>query len=189
MDVIVLAGGQSSRMGHNKLRAPVGGVALLDRVLLAVRDAQRVVVVGQPVPTVYPVSWTIEQPAGAGPLAGIGAGLAYLDSQQPPVQDSDRVLVIAGDLPLAEQAIDALQKSSAEESVVVATDDEGHQQVLLSLWPTMLLRDQLQRAEPLANRPARLLLKDCVAQTVEVGRAATDVDTPEDLAAIQKLIP
>lgn len=51
-DAIILAGGRGSRLGGvDKGALPVGGRALLDRVLDAARAAERVVVVGDgPVP-------------------------------------------------------------------------------------------------------------------------------------------
>ena len=107
-DALVLAGGASTRMrGTDKAGLDVGGIALLDRVLSAVADAQHVVVVGPRRPTAWPVTFTIEEPAGSGPAAAIVHGLSLIEAPM--------VVVLAADLPFAATAvpklIDALASS------------------------------------------------------------------------------
>ncbi|MFI8511390.1 DUF6457 domain-containing protein [Streptomyces sp. NPDC085460] len=78
-DAVVLAGGAARRLGGvDKPGVRVGGRALLDRVLAACAGAGRTVVVGDPRPTVRPVRWTREQPAGTGPVAALDAGAGAL---------------------------------------------------------------------------------------------------------------
>jgi len=81
-DALVLAGGAGQRMGDprgtDKAGLDVGGVTLLDRVLAAVVDAQRCVVVGPRRPTARVVTFTIEEPAGSGPAAAIVHGLSMV---------------------------------------------------------------------------------------------------------------
>lgn len=50
---------------------------MLDRVLKATASATATVVVGPSRATIRPVSWTAEEPAGGGPVAGVVAGLAF----------------------------------------------------------------------------------------------------------------
>lgn len=94
---MVLAGGAARRLGGaDKPALPVGGRMLLDRVLAACAGAGSTVVVGPRRPTVRPVRWTREEPAGGGPLPALAAGLAAL----PPSHESPEVvLVLAADLP------------------------------------------------------------------------------------------
>src|SRR4051812_49851755 len=94
-DAVILAGGGGRRMGGaDKAGLVVGGIPLLDRVLLAAAAARDTVVVGDPRPTVRPVRWVREEPPGGGPLAGLSAGLSALsDLNELPV------LVLATDLP------------------------------------------------------------------------------------------
>ncbi|MFF9149607.1 DUF6457 domain-containing protein [Streptomyces sp. NPDC014861] len=83
-DAVVLAGGAARRLGGvDKPGVRVGGRALLDRVLAACAGARLTVVVGDPRPTVRPVHWTREQPAGTGPLAALAAGAAALATTAP----------------------------------------------------------------------------------------------------------
>ena len=79
-DVVVLTGGRGSRLGGvDKAGLAVGGVAIGARVLAAVPDAGRSVVVGEPVPGADVV--VREEPVGGGPVAGLAAGLAPGDRQ------------------------------------------------------------------------------------------------------------
>ncbi|MEU2654288.1 DUF6457 domain-containing protein [Streptomyces sp. NPDC007325] len=83
-DAVVLAGGAARRLGGvDKPGVRVGGRALLDRVLAACAGAGRTVVVGDPRPTVRPVRWTREQPAGTGPVAALDAGAGALRPRDP----------------------------------------------------------------------------------------------------------
>jgi len=96
---IILAGGQSRRMGTDKarLRVPLGGPTLIERVGAAARTAgvHEVIVVGgneARVPAMDARFVRDAQP-GAGPLAGLATGLAAIR------HDTDMALVLACDLP------------------------------------------------------------------------------------------
>lgn len=73
--VVVLAGGTAARMdGVDKASVEVAGRTLLEHALEACLDADEVVVVGRAVPTTRPVTFTVEDPARGGPVAGLLAG-------------------------------------------------------------------------------------------------------------------
>ncbi|WP_199550224.1 NTP transferase domain-containing protein [Streptomyces sp. N35] len=79
-DAVVLAGGAAKRLGGvDKPAVRVGGRPLLDRVLTACAAAGTTVVVAPPRPTVRPVVWAREEPAGGGPLAALAAGVEALE--------------------------------------------------------------------------------------------------------------
>jgi molybdenum cofactor guanylyltransferase len=90
---VILAGGQSRRMGREKLSLEVGGLALIDNVRNALRaSCQEVLVVGGEPFGLAEVRHVPNERAGRqGPLAGIEAGLA--------ASSYDHVFVAAGDLP------------------------------------------------------------------------------------------
>ena len=91
-DAIVLAGGAGRRLGGvDKAALEVGGRTLLDRVLAALVDARRVVVVGPSRSLPPGVIVTSEQPPGGGPVAGLAAGLDLVEAPL--------VAVLACDLP------------------------------------------------------------------------------------------
>jgi molybdenum cofactor guanylyltransferase len=90
---MVLAGGESRRMGRDKLLLEVGGVPLLRRVrdALAARCAEIIVVGGDPGRLEGVRRIRDERRGGLGPLAGVEAGLAAVRNRL--------VFVVAGDMP------------------------------------------------------------------------------------------
>ena len=150
IDVVLLAGGRSSRMGHDKASLPVAGRRLIDHVLddLAVgwRQLGRTVVVA---PSALDVpDWalqTLEDPPGGGPVAGIFAGLAALQSA-----DDDRVLVLTCDAPKAARlapllAAAALANPDADGVLAFA---DGRAQYLLAAYRVGALRTGLRLIRP-----------------------------------------
>ena len=177
-DAVVLAGGESRRMGTDKTRVDVGGRPVLDRVLDAVADAARVVVVGPERPVARPVLWTREQPPGGGPAAAVAAGLALVEQAQ--------VVVVAGDLPLlTASAVTALREASRGHDGAVLVDDDGEEQLLAGCWRTEALRAAAVRSGTLAGRSVRSLLADLDRARVRPSEGAPmawlDCDTPEAL--------
>jgi molybdopterin-guanine dinucleotide biosynthesis protein A len=166
--------------GADKPSLYVGQSSLLDRVLRAVPQEARVVVVGPRRLVARPVLWTSEDPVGSGPVAALEAGLALVRS--------DRVLLLAADLPFLDPAtVDAVLAGLTRDGAVLA-DESGHDQYLCSAWRTGALR----AADLSVPR-----LKDVVAQlrvdrlTVSVApgspRPWEDCDTPSDLARAREI--
>ena len=177
-DAVVLAGGESRRMGTDKTRLDVGGRPVLDRVLDAVADAGRVVVVGPERPVARPVLWTREQPSGGGPAAAVAAGLALVEQPS--------VVVVAGDLPLlTRDAVTALQEASRAHDGAVLVDDDGEEQLLAGCWRTQALHDAVRRSGTLAGRSVRSLLAGLDRARVRPPEGAPmawlDCDTPDAL--------
>src|SRR3954453_8341669 len=72
---VVLAGGVAARLdGADKASVELRGRTLLTWALDAVLDAAEVVVVGDPVPTHRPVTFTREDPRHGGPVAALLTG-------------------------------------------------------------------------------------------------------------------
>jgi len=161
---VVLAGGASRRMGHDKLLDEVGGVTLLRRVVAAC--ACPVVCVGARRPGFDDVSWVQEEPPGGGPGAAIAAGLA---AARGPV-----VAVVAGDLPHLTREL-LLELASYGPPGAVAVDDEGREQWLLGVHHGLAADPSARSARAAVERPG--LVRVRVA-----GRATWDCDTPADLA-------
>lgn len=96
---IVLCGGQSSRMGREKLSLPFGDETMLARVLRVVRQVTPAVVLvareGQALPEGVEV---LRDPVeGLGPLAAIAVGLS--------ATRAERAIVVACDMPLLRPAL------------------------------------------------------------------------------------
>ena len=173
--VVVLAGGTSRRFGSDKLAAPLAGSTVLDTVLGSLPAEWPVVVVGPTRECQRLVTWTREDPAGGGPLAGVAAGVATVATEL--------VAVVAGDMPYAGPAlvtlVSALRRAPQEVGAVVAVDAHDVANPLLAAYRTASVREVLP--SPAANRPAKLLLAVPHLEVEVSGRAGRDVDTPADL--------
>ena len=175
-DAIVLAGGSARRLGGlDKPALVVGGMSLLARVLAAVADADRTVVVGPDRATSRPVSWVREDPPGGGPVAALAAGLALVDA---PV-----VAVLAADLPFLDAAtVRCLRDALGSCDGALLVDADGRDQLLIGMWRTGSLRAALPAAVDGARLGAMLAGLDAVRVRV-TGRPWFDCDTEDDLAA------
>lgn len=187
---VVLAGGQARRMGGAlKPALPVGGEAMLRRVLAAVAAAQPRIVVGplELVPLVPGgVSLTIEEPPGGGPVAAIAAGLALLT-------DAQTVAVVGGDLPFLDPATVDLLRSSlgSDTDGAVLVDDEGRPQWLCGVWRRAALDERLATLGNPSGRSVRELLGELRVTRVGSGLRGPppwfDCDTVDDLRRAEEL--
>ncbi len=178
-DALILAGGAARRLGGcDKALLEVGGVPLLDRVLLATDGAANTVVVGPPRATVRPVRWTREEPAGGGPVAALAAGLVHITS--------DLVLLLAADLPFLDLVTTELLCAPLPAGQVGRLlVDESRPQWLCGAWRTDALREALVGIVVDGAR-LRDVLSPLAALRVQSPEGAgpppwTDVDTEDDL--------
>ena len=188
-DAVVLAGGGGRRLGGtDKAGLRLGGVRLLDRVLACLDDAETVVVVGPEKIALAraDVRWAREDPPGGGPAAALVAAL--------PAVRSEVVVVLAVDLPflrptVVEALLDALDADPALDGVQ-ATDAGGRVQPLLAAYRTGPLALAARDVGDAAGLPVRRLLGGLRLGTLALGAdpAATDCDTPEDLALARALV-
>jgi len=176
-DAIVLAGGAARRLdGADKPGLDVRGVPLLDRVLAAVADADRVVVVGPRRDTRTPVEWCREEPPGSGPVAAIAAALPRVAQ---PV-----VVLLAADLPWIGPAVPVLRSALDDPDVdaAVLTDADGRRNFLAAAWRTAELHIALDRIGDPAGAAVRGLYEG--TRTAEIGDPAgwgQDCDTWDDV--------
>lgn len=176
--VLVLAGGGSRRLGHDKLVATLGrGVTVLDALLAGVHDALPLVdvtAVGPRRTTTQPVTWVREDPPGGGPVAGLAAGLVGLD-------DGDVVVVLAGDQPFVGPALPLLLAARGDADAAIGVDPSGSDQPLTGCYRVGPLRRAVG-PEP-AGRSVRSLLTALTVVRVALSvQASLDVDTAADLA-------
>lgn len=179
---VILSGGGGVRLGGvDKGSIEVHGRTLLEHALAATAEADEVVVVGREVPTTRPVTWTIEEPPGGGPAAGLLAGLDAL-SVRP-----DLVCVLAVDMPrfsaaTLDRLVDVLT-GDEEADAVCLVDDKHRKQWLAAVYRY----DALVAARP-ARREAehglptgRLMLPLRILGVPAVDQEARDLDTWADL--------
>lgn len=210
---IILAGGRASRLdGTAKPLLEVGGRTLLDRAIAAVDGCDPIVVVGPPAPTRVRVVWTRETPEFGGPVAGIAAGLALVDTAD--------IVLLAADLPNAEGAVALLHRhpplsADADGKIgkadadgkdgkadapsrdgghgidgVCLVDASGRMQWLVGRYRTDALRSAAA-ALPDGGRDASLrsLLARLRISAIPAGDLATDVDTWDDLERARAAAP
>jgi molybdopterin-guanine dinucleotide biosynthesis protein A len=181
-DAVVLAGGGSRRMGGtDKTALLVGGVPLLERALAAVSGAGQIVVVGPPRPVPVSVTWTREDPVGAGPAAALAAGLRGLTA---PV-----VVALAGDLPFVTTEVVRRLVGSAGACGAVIADAGGAPQWLLGAWPRELLTEAL--ADNQTGRSLRRALAPLgpeLLAPLETAPEWFDCDEPADVQAAKELL-
>ncbi len=187
---VVLAGGSSARMGKTKQTLPVGGVAMLERVLRTLRQSdvgEVVVVLGDRADEVRrKVSFMREKvvlnPRYADGLSGsLKTGVRSVDPR------AEAAIIVLGDQPLVtRQTIDAMVEAyRRSRAPVVAPFYRGRRgnPVLFdrSLFPELLKMEGDVGAKSVVDSNASRLLR------VEVDDRGVliDVDTPEDYEAIE----
>lgn len=177
IDVVLLAGGRSSRMGQDKASLAVAGRRLIDHLLddlVGWPHLGRTVVVA-PVTLAVP-DWalqTMEDPPGGGPVAGIFAGLAALEAA-----DADHVLVLTCDAPkaarLAPMLFAAAQANPDADGVLAVAD--GRAQYLLAAYRVSALRAGLRLVRPTGAAHGVSMHR------LVSGLATTELTVPAELA-------
>ena len=183
---VVLAGGTAARMdGIDKAAIELGGLTLLERALAATMTAVEVVVVGEQVPTSRPVTWTLEDPRGGGPAAGLLTALGAF--YRPP----DLVQVLAVDMPQVSAGTfarlsEALDDPTADGAVLV--DDGGRRQPLCGVYRrTALANVAPDSPEDWHGLPVHRLLGSLrLREVASYAGEARDVDTWSDLRAVRE---
>ncbi|MFI2707925.1 molybdenum cofactor guanylyltransferase, partial [Nocardioides sp. CER28] len=162
--------------GVDKAGIEVGGRTLLEWALDAVVDAREVVVVGDPVPTERPVTFTRESPRYGGPAAGLLTGVdALLD---PPAY----VAAVAVDMPrLTMGTLRRLTDAADGRDGSVLVGPDGRRQLALVVATSRLreIRPDHEHQHDLALW--RLLGPLDLAEVAAVGDEHRDVDTWTDL--------
>ena len=180
-DAVVVAGGGSHRLGHDKTQVLIDGETSLDRVLRAVAGAQRRVVVGEARPVRTPVLWTREDPPGSGPAAGVVAALTLVNAP--------RIVLLAADSPyVTETTVGRLLAALADQRAVTLVDDSGHRQHLITVVQAAALRAAAALRPAWTDAAMRELLAPLDAATLPAeGRETFDLDTPQQVDAIRRL--
>ena len=174
---VVLAGGTAVRLdGADKPSVELHGRTLLTWALDAVLDAAEVVVVGDPVPTHRPVTFTREDPRHGGPVAALLTGRdALLDPR-------GTVAVLACDMPyLTPGTFQRLRAAAAGRDGAVLVGPDGRRQLAMVLHVARLdaVRPGLEEQHGLALH--RLLAPLDLVEVAAEGREHRDVDTWADV--------
>jgi molybdopterin-guanine dinucleotide biosynthesis protein A len=177
-DAVVLAGGRARRLGGvAKPQLDIAGRTLLDRVVAAVADARRVVVVGPVQPVTGAVTFCCEEPPGGGPVAAVAAAL--------PHTGADAVVVLAADLPWIGPAVPVLLGALPAAGAALLVDGSGRVNYLAGAWR----RRDLVAAVAALGDPGGVPMRALAArveqmQVPDVAGWGRDCDTWEDLAEL-----
>jgi len=181
---IILAGGESQRMGRDKATLALGEHSLLQRVVAIVQPLfpQVLVSVRQPRPDIELPQICDTQP-NAGPLAGLCAALEK--------STTPWIFAVATDMPFVQAALIehlALRRADFQAVVPVVA---GHPQPLAAFYTVgalAVIQDLLAGNGKRSLRAALERLNVCYVDESELRaadpglRSFFDLDTPEDLA-------
>jgi molybdopterin-guanine dinucleotide biosynthesis protein A len=186
---VVLAGGQASRMGkRNKALLKVGGLPLIERVVIALAPlvSRVIIVANDPAPFRYLGLETIPDALGAsGALAGLLAGL--LEARQPVLATGCDLPFISG--PLAMYLMENLPGWDA----VVPKCPEGLQPLFAVYGPGCV--EPVRKAVDLGEHRITGFYRGLSVRYVEgpelapfePDRAFFNINTPADLALARKM--
>lgn len=181
MTAVILAGGQSKRMGRDKLKLTVEGEPLLARTVKRFSAVFPRVLVSTASPERYPELGDIrvyDRYPGAGPLAGLHAALTAA---------GEDVFLVGGDMPFADpEKAEKLVTLCGDCDACVLTDEAGRREPLFGCYRYSVL----EKAEALLgagqNRMAGLLSELSVREVslAELGEGADsllrNLNKPED---------
>ncbi|MGB3414220.1 MAG: NTP transferase domain-containing protein [Microbacteriaceae bacterium] len=199
-DALILAGGRGSRLGGiDKAALIIEKERMVDRVISVVRKAgaARIIVAGPEHAGSLANVVVREDPPFSGPLAALGIAL---DEVYAPW-----VMLLACDLlhptEVSDQLLSALKNGAIQQSQgdgpqkihgVVLSDENGRQQWLASCMNTAVLREALEKVlrsnGTLEGGSLSALFSHMELLSIPALPGSTeDIDTPEHLAAAQKL--
>jgi molybdopterin-guanine dinucleotide biosynthesis protein A len=189
---IILAGGQSKRMGRDKALLPVPGsrettfvayLAMLlaqycDEVILVARDAAQFT--HYTLPDIHIVTDCMP---GVGPLMGIYTGLR--------ASRSSHSLITAVDMPFVQPEMVSFLLSQAQDDTLLVPVVEDIPQVLLSVYPRAhlsMIQERLQagRRDPRALLdvvPTRYVTEAQLRKIDPQLRSFINLNTPEELSS------
>lgn len=174
---IVLAGGRAVRLdGADKASVEYLGRTLLEHALDALVDASEVVVVGDPVPTTRPVTFTRENPRFGGPVAALLTGRDAL------VSEPRVVAVLAVDMPRVNlRTFRRLHEAAEGHDGAFLTDADGRRQLAGVLDAARLGAVRPDHEGQHGMPLHRLLAGLDLVEVPPVGDEGRDVDTWSDL--------
>jgi molybdopterin-guanine dinucleotide biosynthesis protein A len=183
----LLTGGSGTRLGRDKSRVPLGGVASATRIgSRLARIFDEVLLVGGEPPDDTPGRRVPDPPGPACALRGV---LGALEAAR-----GERVLVLATDLPLVSDALLLALVAWPEADAVAPRTGEGRH-ALCALLSRERVRPVAQRRLAagelslhglFAELGAAWLEGETLARLDPDGLALTNMNTPEDLARVER---
>lgn len=166
----------------DKIGVALAGRPLLAHVCEAVADAGTLVVVGPARLEGTPKGAVVvrEDPPFSGPAAALGAGLAALATEP-----GTPVVVLAGDVPRARDAVPLLLAAFAGDGVVARSSD-GFRQPLVAVYRAAALASALSSYPSLVDRGVNQVTRTLdLVELALPDEILVDVDTPADLQRLK----
>jgi molybdopterin-guanine dinucleotide biosynthesis protein A len=185
----IFVGGKSRRMGEHKGLLPIPGGAepIVEALVRRAREAGfDPLLVGDAAPYAHlaeDVMRIADDPAGAGPLAGLQAALRHALST-----GRSRVVTVACDMPyVTPEALQQVRDHRSEATVVAPRGGpDAPWEPMLARYDAARLTDALADAISQGQRSFQKLFAsievEALPLTPEVERALRDWDTPDDVA-------
>ena len=153
---------------------------MLDRTLEAVAGAEKTVIVGPQRPAARSVTWTLEDPPGGGPVAGIDAGLVHTNAPY--------VVILGVDFPFVDDACVArLVEELDGQDGVILIDDNGRHQGLVGAYKRTSLLTALGGSTP-RDMAVKELLAGLDLLVLQDPRSTRDCDTWDDVRAADEVL-
>jgi len=179
---VILAGGESRRMGRDKAQVEFQGQSLLDRAIsnLSPLFGELVISVRQPLPTDVPQVLD----AGGGPMMGLVAALEYAKT--------DWLFAIAVDMPFVVPAVLQVMAEQRTGHDAVLAEVDGRIQPMPAFYAKETCLPAMQSRIKQGRRSLMRLIPSLHTAILNEGdlrpldpelRSFIDFDTPEDLSA------
>lgn len=185
---VILAGGDSQRMGHDKASLLLGEQTLLQHVIATMQQVFPCIVVSVRQPrSEIDLPQICDQQSNGGPLAGLAAGLAYVSTPW--------VFAVACDMPfVAPPVIELLAQRRAGCQAVVPVV-QGHQQTLAAFYARSCLDVMRAHLGSGGKNSLRAVLEQLNVRYVDEAELLAadpglhgffDLDTPQDVIMAMK---
>ncbi|MDD2929213.1 MAG: molybdenum cofactor guanylyltransferase [Sideroxydans sp.] len=185
---LILAGGDSSRMGQDKAGLLLEGTTLLQRATVSMQQVFPKVIVSVRQPRAEVVLQQVcDAEADGGPLAGLVAGLAQVDTSW--------MFAVACDMPFIQPAVITHMAELRGEQQAVVPMISGHPQPLFAFYSKQAL-SVMREAQASGEKRVRAVLQQLDVRYVNEEelrdhdpqfRSFVDLDTPQDHQAAQEL--
>lgn len=184
---LVLAGGDSRRMGQDKAALVLDGKTLLERVVAVMQQVfPRIVVSVRQLRSDVELPQVCDMPAAGGPLAGLVAGLTEVDTAW--------VFAVACDMPFVTREVVLHLAALRDGYQAVVPVVGGHRQPLAAFYAASTL-DAMRASLAAGDRSLRGALEKLDVRYVSEAelrdadpqlRSFFDLDTPQDLQAVRE---
>jgi molybdopterin-guanine dinucleotide biosynthesis protein A len=185
---VILAGGDSQRMGHDKASLLLGEQTLLQHVITTMQQVfPRVIVsVHQPRPEID-LPQVCDDSSNGGPLAGLAASLGHITTPW--------AFLVACDMPFVMPSVIELLAQRRDGYQAVVPVVQGHQQTLAAFYARGCLDVIRAHLDSGSKNSLRAVLEKLQVRYVDetellaVDPALTsffDLDTPQDVATVKE---